>query len=128
MLYLQSFTGQLSVGEINVLNINHDTQNGSAWYDLSWDFPFSLNLTGIEPDVVFLIEAYKLNTTCEESALLFSKFVYEPLFTVNRLHFPYQIVIIPRSNIAGARNGIRTTYSGNVFFVCVFYMYNCNRF
>ena len=89
--------------------------NNSDFQVLSWEQPFSLNITNVEPDVVYIVEMYRLNTTCfDHQHLLLSEFtVFQPYLEFAVPRFPYEVIVTPRSNLEGARNGISSTYSGN---------------
>ena len=76
---------------------------------LSWEAPFSLNLTS-DPDVAYCVDVY--NITDDEGALhlmlsdcnvLSTYFVYNSTNPNPGDYF--QFTIIPRSNVPGARNG-----------------------
>ena len=73
---------------------------------LSWSPPFSLDLTNIEPDIVYCVEVY--NITCGERDLIISDCdVTEPSYTFYDLAdgYIYEYIITPRSNVDGTRNG-----------------------
>ena len=71
---------------------------------LSWSPPFSLDLTNIEPDIVYCVEVY--NITCGERDLIISDCdVTEPSYTSSAPDgYIYEYIIIPRSNVEWARN------------------------
>ena len=79
---------------------------------LSWEAPFSLNLTGVDPDIVYCVEVY--NITCGRSLLISECDVVETNYTNDAL-LPGQIfeyTITPRSNVEGASNGISINVTG----------------
>ena len=76
---------------------------------LSWDAPFSLNLTS-EPDVAYCVDIYNITVDKGEPNHILSDcnvfntyFIYNSTCSNPRDHF--QFIIIPRSNVPGARNG-----------------------
>lgn len=76
---------------------------------LSWEAPFSLNLTS-EPDVAYCVDVYNITANNRASCLILSDcnvltthFVYNSSHPNPRDRF--QFIVIPRSNMAGARNG-----------------------
>ena len=73
--------------------------------DLSWTAPSSLDLTGVDPDVVYCVEVH--NITCGRSLLISECDVMETSYT-NDAFLPgyiYEYTVTPRSNVEGARNG-----------------------
>jgi hypothetical protein len=80
---------------------------------ITWKAPFSLDLTGADPDIVYCVEVY--NITCGVDDLVVGDCnVTEPHFVDNRLQqgYIYRITITPRSNGQGARNGTSFTKDG----------------
>ena len=79
---------------------------------ISWDAPFSLNLTNIEPDIVYCVEVYDI--TCGWSHLISECDVMETSFTSGALQsgYIYEYTVTPRSNVAGAQNGTSLTITG----------------
>ena len=71
----------------------------------SWSSPFSLDLTNIEPDIVYCVEVY--NITCGERDLIISDCdVTETSYTSSAPDgYIYEYIVTPRSNVEGARNG-----------------------
>ena len=82
---------------------------------ISWTPPPSLNLTNVEPDIVYCVEIYDI--TCEERNFLIGDCsVTEPHYVHNSLlpgHI-YSITITPRSNVEASRNGTTLTKEGTV--------------
>ena len=76
---------------------------------VTWEPPFSLNLTTAEPDIAYCVDVY--NTTnggfdhlTSDCTVISSNYT----FTVNDDPDPkdkFQFIITPRSNVEGARNG-----------------------
>ena len=78
-----------------------------------WTPPFSLDLTGIDPDIVYCVEVY--NITCGRRDLVISDCnVTESFYTSDNVHdgFLYNITVIPRSNVHNARIGNSTINTG----------------
>jgi hypothetical protein len=66
---------------------------------ITWEAPLSLDLTGVDPDIVYCVEVY--NITCGVDDLVVGDCdVTEPRYTDNRLQqgYVYRITITPRSN------------------------------
>ena len=74
---------------------------------ITWESPFSLNLTNIDPDIVYCVEVY--NITCGERIfLLHDCNITETQFNINEIihhMYVYEITVTPRSNVVGALNG-----------------------
>jgi hypothetical protein len=79
---------------------------------INWKAPFSLNLTGVDPDIVYCVEVY--NITCGVDDLVAGDCdVTEPRYTDNRLQgYIYRITITPRSNRQDAQNGTNNIKQG----------------
>ena len=78
-----------------------------------WDAPFSLNLTNVEPDIVYCVDVY--NITCGGRELLISDCeIMETSYTsdVFQPGYIYEYMVTPRSNVEGAQNGIRKNITG----------------
>ena len=78
-----------------------------------WEAPFSLNLTNVEPDIVYCVEVY--NITCGRRELLISDCdVMETSYTSDVLQpgYIYEYTVTPRSNVEGAQNGTSKTVTG----------------
>jgi hypothetical protein len=79
------------------------SRNGST---ISWSPPFSLDLTDIEPDIIYCVEVY--NITCGERDLIINDCnVTEPSYTSDdRLNgYIYEYIITPSSSVSKTRNG-----------------------
>ena len=93
----------------------------SSAIQLSWQPPFSLNLTTTEPDIVYCVDIF--NTTDHKEAeadhLVSNCSVFEACykFTIENPDAEdfFRFAVTPRSNIIGARNGtpsmINVSYS-----------------
>ena len=82
---------------------------------ITWKAPFSLNLTGVDPDIVYCVEVY--SSTCGVDDLVVGDCnVTEPCFVDNRLQqrYIYRITITPRSNGQDAQNGTSDTTQGTL--------------
>ena len=82
---------------------------------ITWEPPFSLDLTGIDPDIVYCVEVY--NITCGVDDLVAGDCnVTEPRYVDRRLWqgYIYRITVTPRSNVQGVtvRNGTRLIKEG----------------
>ena len=82
---------------------------------ITWEAPFSLDLTGVDPNIVYCVEVY--NITCGVDDLVVSDCnVTEPHIFNNGLQqgYIYRIVIVPRSNGRDSRNGTSNTKEGTL--------------
>ena len=80
---------------------------------ITWEAPFSLNLTGIDPDIVFCVEVY--NISCGVNDLVVGDCdVTEQHYEGSRLQqgHIYRIKITLRSNIQNTQNGTSFTIQG----------------
>ena len=79
---------------------------------LSWVPPFSLDLTSVDPDIVYCVEVY--NITCGRSLLISECDVVETNYTNDSLlpGYIYEYTVTPRSNVEGASNGTSLTITG----------------
>ena len=84
--------------------MKHLRKEGST---LVWDPPFSLDLTNVDPDIVYNVEVYII--TCGGRELVFSDCnVTENSYTSDAIApdgYIYEYIVIPRSNVQGAQNG-----------------------
>ena len=103
VIYYYNYAGPLD--RINEIVWNYST--------LSWDAPFSLDLTGIDPDIVYCVEVY--NITCGRSLLISECDVMETSYTNDALlpGYVYEYTVTPRSNVEGARNETSLTVTGS---------------
>ena len=93
----------------------------SSIIQLSWQPPFSLNLTTAEPDIVYCIDVFNITNgeiEFERDHLISNCTVFQTYYTF-AVDDPdpkdiFQFIVTPRSNIEGARNGttkeINATY------------------
>ena len=82
---------------------------------ITWRPPFSLDLTNIDPDIVYCIEVYSITMSFSVRELVVIDCnVTEPSYHSNILHpsYIYNITITPRSNVEGSLNGTSANYSG----------------
>ena len=87
---------------------NVTTRSSLASITLSWEAPFSLNLTAAQPDLAYCVEIYGsweeeaslINGDCNVST---TGFVYNSMTPDPLDH--YKFIIIPRSNVLGVKNG-----------------------
>ena len=97
------------LGELQ--SVSNLKRNGST---LTWEAPFSLNLTNVDPNIVYCVEV--VNITCGRKELIISDCnVTEPSYTSDDIAphgYIYEYTVTPRSNVEGARNGMSVTVSG----------------
>ena len=107
-----SFIGQLQ-------RVSDLYRNAST---LFWVAPFSLNLTNVDPDIVYCVEVY--NITCGRRDLIISDCnVTEPSYTSDDIvpdGYIYEYTVTPRSNVEGARNGTSLTKMGVLIIVIIY--------
>ena len=91
---------------------------------ISWVAPFSLDLTGVDPDIVYCVEV--VNITCGRSLLISECDVLETSYTNDALlpGYIYEYTVTPRSNGEGANNGTSpahysryATVNNDIFFM-----------
>ena len=96
-----------------VFRANMPNQEGVSYF---WEPPSTLDLTGVEPDIVYCVEVY--NITCGEENLIASDCeVMNPIYPASvgdglDPSYVYQITVTPRSNVPGAANGSAFTQQG----------------
>ena len=86
---------------------------------INWEPPFSLDLTGVDPDIVYCVEVY--NITCGVDDLVVGDCnVTEARYVDNGLQqgHIYRITITPRSNVQGVQNGTYSTKEGIIMKTC----------
>ena len=86
---------------------------------ITWDPPFSLDLTDIDPDIVYCVEVY--NITCGRRDLFISDCnVTEPSYTSDALYegLLYHITVTPRSNVSNALSGNSLSITG---IICILF-------
>ena len=89
---------------------------------ITWEPPFSLNLTDIDPDIVYCVEVY--NITCGERGFILGEcsltdLTYDYGWLDNT--YVYEIGVTPKSNVNGGDNGTRSIINGRH---AVLYMHN----
>ena len=78
---------------------------------LSWEAPFSLDLTNIDPDIVYCVDVY--NITCGGRDLVSSDcHVTDTNYTAFSDGYLYEYIVTPRSNVEGAGNGTSRQWRG----------------
>ena len=80
---------------------------------ITWVAPFSLDLTGVDPNIVYCVEVY--NITCGENDLVVGDCNVSEACIVNdqlQQGYIYRITITPRSNGQDAQNGTSSTKEG----------------
>ena len=79
-----------------------------------WEAPFSLDLTGVEPDIAYCVDIYSI--TCGRMDLIISDCsVVEPSYTsedITPQGYIYEYTVTPRRNVEGATNGTSVTVTG----------------
>ena len=84
---------------------------------IAWNSPFSLNLSNVEPDVIYCVDIF--NITCGKFDHLISDcsvldLNYTFLSTIEDFRYIYAILLTPRSNIENARNGTSLLLQGEL--------------
>jgi hypothetical protein len=105
---------KLPIGPLSM--VTNVKRNSST---ITWKAPFSLDLTGVDPNIVYCVEVY--NITCGVDDLVVEDCnVMEPRYEDGDLQggHIYRITVIPRSNgqnedINSAQNGTLFTVTGN---------------
>ena len=88
------------------------TNLNRTFKSLVWTAPFSFDLTGVYPDIVYCVEV--VNITCGRSLLISECDVIETSYTNDVLlpGYIYEYTVTPRSNVEGAQNGTGATVIG----------------
>ena len=97
----------------SVSNVVRQQLGNQAYLSYSWDPPPSLDLTDVEPDIVYCVEIY--NITCGHMDLLHSECdLTLPVFVGDELNpsYVYQINVTPRINAVGTSNGTHVSKRG----------------
>ena len=77
---------------------------------VTWDSPFSMNLTHAEPDIVYCIDIFNVTSNQQaDNHLISDCSVLDTQYTYAQ-NYPdptnaFEIRITPKSNVEGARNG-----------------------
>ena len=101
----------------NIGPLNMVTDNKRSSSTITWVAPFSLDLTGVDPNIVYCVEVY--NITCGsgvDDLVVGDCDVTEPRLVDSRLQqgYIYRITITPRSNGQDAQNGTNNTIEGTL--------------
>ena len=99
-----------------VSNLYFDKDSStSTTITISWDPPFSLNLTTAEPDIQYCVDVYNVTggddcTITAESYMLLSQCLVETMYRFNPQTDPYLqhlfcFVVTSRSNVPNVTNG-----------------------
>ena len=108
------------IGKLEAVhNLTRSTGDTLSNIQLTWQPPFSLNLTTAEPDIVYCVDLISFNTTGGEDHLVSNCSVFNPYYNYT-VEKPdprdlFQFQVTPRSNVQGAGNG--TTNEVNVTFL-----------
>lgn len=91
-----------------------EAHSGQTFILLTWTPPFSLDLTDINPDVIYSVEIYSISTG---GTLLNNSYsVYEPVFNFTTPHPSpcdwFEFGVIP---VNGAGNGSMASVNGTFF-------------
>ena len=81
--------------------------------ELTWNAPFSLNLTDVEPDITYCVKV--INKTCNNNNVLINiSDVSKPYLEHETLSNAdlFNITIIPKSNVLGAQAGLKWSIQG----------------
>ena len=97
---------------MNNLKLSVHLNNSST---LTWDQPFSFDLTNIYPDVIYCVDIY--NITCGIAEHLVSDCnVAKPYYTFYGDDEVHKFIVTPKSNAANSRNGTASFQSGIVLY------------
>ena len=82
---------------------------------LNWKPPFSLDLSAVDRDIIYCVDVYKADATSFH--ILRNCSVFDPHYNFS-LDNPdpnevFTFVVMPRSNVDGAPNGIPTTINAS---------------
>lgn len=90
-------------GRVNNVVIERNYTSNSL--TLFWDTVFSLDLTGIDPDIIYTVELFKI--TGDKNVFISGWDAAENTTSVRNLDLMqiYKVVIAARNNVPGARNG-----------------------
>ena len=94
----------------SVLNANRMPETDAII--ITWVPPFSLNLTASEPDIVYCVDMYNVTDIQSREHIVSDCSVVEPryTFTVSQPDPTdmFEVIITPKSNVAGAKNGTQS--------------------
>ena len=100
---------KLIIGRLKAVGNLTSTSTVSA-LRLIWEPPFSLNLTTVDPDIAYCVDIFNITAGFLSSNHLISDCnVFEPHY-IFVLDHPdsrdqFHFIVVPRSNVEGARNG-----------------------
>ena len=98
-----------SLGSLEAV-VNLTAEFLSSAIQLSWQPPFSLNLTTAEPDIVYCVDVFNITDgETERDHLISNCSVFHTYYTFtvddSDQKDIFQFIVTPRNNIEGARNG-----------------------
>ena len=98
----------------NVSNASCERNYSSNVLTTSWTSLPSLNLTGVDPDIIYSVDLFRI--TCGEDVSMSHENVTGNN-TSNTLDLMqiYKAIITPRNNVDGARNGTSVVMRGTAF-------------
>ena len=97
-----------TIGELKAVS-NFTNKSMLSSIQLTWQPPFSLNLTTAEPDIVYCVGITRFNSTDIGDRFISNCSVYYPYYNLT-MENPdprdlFQFQVTPRNNVEGARNG-----------------------
>lgn len=105
-----------TVGQLDAVS-NISVNTSQEIQEFKWDPPFSLDLTNVDPDVIYCVEVYE--TTCggnPKSLVTSDCAIFEPyiiyMLDVSLDTDLLEFKIIPRSNSKGSLNGTASSING----------------
>ena len=102
------------LGSVNNLKIKLNSSNTL----ITWDPPFSLNLTNVHPDVIYCVDIYMI--TCGVTQHLVSDCdVAVPYYTFYSEDEIHRFIVTPKSNVGNSRNGTSSFQSGIIKYSCM---------
>ena len=83
-------------------------------YFITWEPPFSLNLTDVEPDIIYCIEIVPVLNCNEEVSVIRDCNITTNYYDAESLNpgYTYNITITPRSNVDNALSGLPSVLEG----------------
>ena len=93
----------------------------SSAISLTWQSPFSLNLTTAETDIIYCVSIFNItNGEFEADLLIDDCTVLEQYYNFAIENpdpkYQYKFIVIPRSNVEGATNGIPSMVNASCSF------------
>ena len=83
---------------------NLDENITSSTMTYTWEAPFSIDLTGVSPDIVYSVKVANSSCGNKEVVLLTDTLNHSISFDFD-VTYAYEFIIIPRSNVAGSLDG-----------------------